>query len=449
MTRRILAGFLLVLLALLALVVVPLGATLSAQDRRDFVRAAEVAARRSAALAEERLGDQADAQDAVGVLTLPVDAGDGVVLLNRAGRTLSTAGQPVAPSIISAVRAGRQPRPDDAVVRTVVVGDPTHPDGSVILVRDSAPIDRRIHGLWVGLGAAALIALALGALVAAGLARWIARPLRDLRAVTERMGEGDVGVRAVADVGVPEVQAVAAAFNDMAARIGVLLDNQREMTADVSHQLRTPLAALRLRLELLADDAPEEMRGELLDALREIARLSRLADGLLAVARAEEVTAPVADVDVEAVVAERIDLWCAMAEDRGVALTARTAPATARSTPGHLEQVLDNVLANAFDVLGPGNSIVVTLDTDGETVVLTVADDGPGMPAHRRESALGRFVGDRAERASTGLGLAIVARLIGADGGAFELLDTPGGGLTAVVRLRSASVESRDPLQRA
>lgn len=435
MTRRIVASFLAVLLALLVLVVVPLGARLSGQERRDFGHSADSAAHSLAALAEERLGDRTDAQDRAGSLRLPADAGDGVALLDRSGRQVAAAGRPVQAAVLKQVRASRRAALADAVVRTAVVGEPARPDGTVVLVRAAEPLDHRIGALWLGLAAAAAIALAVGAVIAVALAGWIARPLRDLHAVTVRMGHGDVGVRAADRAGAAEVRAVAHAFNEMAARIGSLLQAHRTMTADVSHQLRTPLAALRLRLELLADDAPENLRVDLQGALREIARLSRLADGLLAVARTEEAPSAPETVPLDRVVAERLDLWRPLASDRGVVLRSQVAPARARATPGNVEQVLDNLLANALDALDGGGHIDVRVSSEEREVELRVSDDGPGMPAHQRDRACARFVGGRSGGAHAGLGLAIVAGLVAADHGSTRLEETPGGGLSAVVRL--------------
>jgi signal transduction histidine kinase len=436
-TRRILASFLGVLVGLLALVVVPLGVSLAAQQRQDFARSTDGAARALAGVVEERLGDRAGA---AGSLQVSADAGD---VLDSGGRQLIAVGRPISPRVVALVRARRGAQVADAVVSTAVVGDAGHRDGTVILVRDAEPLDHRIRRMWLGLAAAAGAALAVGALVAAALARWIGRPLRDLRAVAVRMGEGDVGARTAERPGPPEVRAVAVAFNDMAGRIGSLLDSQRIMTLDVSHQLRTPLAALRLRLELLADDGPDELRGDLLDALREIARLSRLADGLLAVARAEEVTASPAAVDVAAIVAERVGLWEPVAAERGVTLGAQQVPAAAWANPGHIEQVLDNLIANALDALSTGNRVDVSVQTEPGQVVLRVTDDGPGMSQERREAAFGRFVSDRSAPTKTGLGLAIVARLVAADHGSTTLDQTAGGGLTAVVRLPAADGNRR------
>src|SRR5207237_10915883 len=135
------------------------------------------------------------------------------------------------------VRAQRASSAHDAVVVTAPIGPLASRDGTVVLVRDGGPLDNRVRALWLALAAAALVTVGLGAVLAAGLARWIGRPLRNLGTAATRMGHGDVSVRTDSQLGPPEVRAVAAAFNEMAQRLGVLLESQRNMTADVSHQL--------------------------------------------------------------------------------------------------------------------------------------------------------------------------------------------------------------------
>jgi signal transduction histidine kinase len=218
--------------------------------------------------------------------------------------------------------------------------------------------------------------------------------------------------------------------------------------ADVSHQLRTPLAALRLRLDLLAADPdpdPETTGHELAGALEELARLSRLVDGLLAVARAENVVPVPAAVDVADVARERVVAWHPVADDRGIVLEAGEAgrdagrgggwgtrsPVLAWMGEGHLEQVLDNLIANALDALSAGGHVTVTTTATTAGARISVADDGPGMSAEDRERAFLRFTTSNPN--GTGLGLAIVHRLVTSNGGTAKLTETPGGGLTAIL----------------
>ena len=207
--------------------------------------------------------------------------------------------------------------------------------------------------------------------------------------------------------------------------------------ADVSHQLRTPLAALRLRLDVLAQDADPDTAVELADAQEEIARLSRLVDGLLAIARAENiVTEPVA-VAVDEVIGDRVAAWAPVADEREVAL-AVSGPCQVRASlgDGHLEQILDNLLANALDAVPAGGHIRVGATPSEQGVKVVVADDGSGMSPAQREGAFRRFASNTS--GGTGLGLAIVHRLVTSNGGSAALSDTAGGGLTVTLDLPGA-----------
>ena len=204
--------------------------------------------------------------------------------------------------------------------------------------RDPGPVDRtaeqrRRRRLWVILGTIAVVAMIGAALLAFGLARWVSRPLAGLDTAAGRLADGDLAIRAVVDSGPPELRRLATTFNTMAGRLEALVHGNRAVIADVSHQLRTPLAALRLRLDLLAADTdpdPETTGHELAGALEELARLSRLVDGLLAVARAENVVPVPAAVDVAEVARERVVAWHPVADDRGIVLEAPVSEGGAR-----------------------------------------------------------------------------------------------------------------------
>jgi signal transduction histidine kinase len=238
---------------------------------------------------------------------------------------------------------------------------------------------------------------------------------------------------------------MAASFNMMAGRLETLVHGHRAMLADVSHQLRTPLAALRLRIDLLAVDATPGAQAELAGAQEEIARLSRLVDGLLATARAESVTEQRVIINVLPTIAERVAAWQPVADGAGVKLLVESAGSDAGGLrvalgAGHLEQVLDNLLANAIEALGEGGQVTVTVRGTDAGTELVVADDGPGMSAEERSRAFLRF--HTSSQNGTGLGLAIVHRLLASNGGTARLSDTPGGGLT--VTLEFPAVASPD-----
>ncbi len=239
---------------------------------------------------------------------------------------------------------------------------------------------------------------------------------------------------------------MAATFNMMAGRLETLVHGHRAMLADVSHQLRTPLAALRLRIDLLAVDVGPTAAAELAGAQEEIARLSRLVDGLLATARAESVTEQRVVINLLPNVTERVAAWQPVAAGSGVKLVTEPSGESAEGGgpqvsvgSGHIEQILDNLLANAIEALPEGGRVTVGVSATEASAQLVVADDGPGMSPAERARAFMRFSTTRSR--GTGLGLAIVHRLVTSDGGAARLSETPGGGLTVTLEFPSASHE--------
>ncbi|HLK46119.1 MAG TPA: HAMP domain-containing sensor histidine kinase, partial [Acidimicrobiales bacterium] len=208
-----------------------------------------------------------------------------------------------------------------------------------------------------------------------------------------------------------------------------------------SHQLRTPLTALRLRLENL-ESAPGAATDELASAIAEADRLSHVVEELLVLARTDGSRPERAVIDLTPLVEDRLDAWQPLARDHGVSL--RWDDATARDArgwravacPGHVEQILDNLLANALNATGPGGTVSVAIDRSHDDVEVRVRDTGHGMRAEERLRAFDRFWrSDTSIAGGTGLGLAIVAQLVRASGGTCWLDASPTGGIDAVVRL--------------
>ena len=159
-----------------------------------------------------------------------------------------------------------------------------------------------------------------------------------------------------------------------------------------------------------------------------------MVNGLLAVARADNVTTPAVQIAVDAVIMDRVAAWRPAAEEREVTLTAANLePVSARLGEGHLEQIMDNLLANALDAVPPGGTVHVATAAAGDSLRITIADDGPGMSQQQLRTAFRRFVSTTP--GGTGLGLAIVDRLVTSNGGSAVLSDTPGGGLTVTIEL--------------
>lgn len=451
MTSRILAGFLTVLAAVIAAVIVPLGLTITAQQTRDFQTAARDAALSVRAVAEEHLDDKSGMSALTTVMSRFAAAGDTTFVLDAAGQVVARSGPPVAPALLAAARSGAAlPAAPDAVVIDEPVRDGARDLGRVVLVRGTDPLEERHTSLWLALVLAAIGALLVGALVAWSIARWIGRPLTSLAGAAHDIGAGDVAARADDAAGPQQVRNVAIAFNTMATRVASLLEAQRAMTAEVSHQLRTPLAALRLRLELLGHELEGAPANEVEGMLDETNRLARLLDGLLAVARAEAMPPTPTPTDLRMVAAERLTAWQPVAGEQDVRLDIDAQDAIVLATPGHLEQVLDNLLDNAIRATPPRGRVVIGVRAGPELSSLTVRDSGPGMTAEQRSRVLRRYVTDRDSNGGTGLGLAVVNRLVEIDGGTLELSATPGGGLTTMITLPSVRrAESIDPVGHA
>ena len=467
MTRRILLVLLAFTAAVLVGAVVPLTLDAAGHDRASFILATSGMARTDAAIAQSRLdylaqpgtngpGGGSGGVDAplLVLITQTQQAGDGLLIFQgdpRANHRLVDKGMPSGDWVQLAVRAaaqGEQARQanqpiqpiTEAVGSRVAAAIPVFLHGryglvgTVILARSTKSLNSDIVELWAILGTIALVAMIGATLLAFGLARWVNRPLAGLDSAAARLADGDLESRAVVDSGPPELRRLATTFNTMAGRLEALVHGNRAVIADVSHQLRTPLAALRLRLDLLAADTDPATGHELAGALEELARLSRLVDGLLAVARAENVVPVPTAVDVAEVARERVVAWRPVADDRGITLEAASSPrpsVLAWIGEGHLEQVLDNLIANALDALSAGGYVTVTASATTAGARIIVADDGPGMSAEDRERAFLRFTTSNPN--GTGLGLPIVHRLVTSNGGTARLAERAGGGLTVIL----------------
>jgi signal transduction histidine kinase len=441
MARRIAATVVALIAVLLGVVAVPLGLITAAHDSHSFQDEAVNSGTTLASVAEEKLSDRVSGPALSRDIGRLRQEGDQVSVFDKAGRWL--AGTTVRPAIPPGgigrtldrlTPVTRQAGGRLLVLAPVLTDEGGSTVGAVALSRPTGPLQHRITVLWVLLGAVSAAGLLAAAVLATALARWVSRPLSVLEAAAQRLGNGALDTRSPVGPGPSEVRRLASNFNTMAGRLEALVVGHQAMMADVSHQLRTPLAALRLRLDVLAQDCDEPVAVELAGAQEEIARLSRLVDGLLAVARAEQVVTEPVQVPVDAVIRDRTAAWRPAAEERNVALSAITAdPVQARMGEGQLEQILDNLLANALDAAPAGGNVWVSATATGSSAQIVIADDGPGMSEQQQRTAFRRF--SSATPGGTGLGLAIVHRLVTSNGGSAELSDTPGGGLTITLQL--------------
>lgn len=449
MTRRLVLSNLALISVVLLLLEVPLGLVYARHEHDASIAALQRDASSLGALSEEVIEHPGE-HDVAGLARRFSTGGAGTVLIvDRTGARLASEGtakeDATFRAALLAARAGR-PRTGERAgmsYATVILGTTGSSDGAVLLARPDQALDHRVHAFWLLLALIAAAVMVVSTLVSVQLARWAVAPLEKLEDAATALGRGDLDVRADAGRGPSEVVALAATFNEMADRLDTLVQSQRRFVADASHQLRTPLTALRLRLDNLDAEDPEAVSEIREAALVETSRLSRLVDGLLALARAEGPRTQRAVVDVRGALADRFDAWTPLADERRVALRLDadgSGALTALIVPGHLEQVLDNLIDNALEATPAGGTVSLHAGRAGPSVELHVIDTGPGMTPDERARAFDPFwQGTSANRTgTTGLGLAIVEQLVRASGGTITLGSSPSGGVDAVVRLATA-----------
>ncbi|HXY44089.1 MAG TPA: HAMP domain-containing sensor histidine kinase [Acidimicrobiales bacterium] len=298
------------------------------------------------------------------------------------------------------------------------------------------------HG-WLKLGVLGLIVLLGATVLALAISASLIRPLRRIEAAVDAIGGGSLEVRAPDNSGPAELRRLAGAINSTAERLIRLLEAQRSFAADASHQLRTPLTALRLRLENLQPLDGSAGSRDVTAALAELARLSRLVEALLTLARGDGEQPVLVPVDVGGVVRERLEVWRPLADEQQLELDAsvdsNASCLSVLAWPEALEQVLDNLLANAFEATPRGGRVRIEVHHRDTIVEIHVIDNGPGLAPAERERAFDRFWRGRTSgHEGAGLGLAIVEQLVRASGGSAALQAAGNGGIDATIRLQAA-----------
>jgi two-component system OmpR family sensor kinase len=286
-----------------------------------------------------------------------------------------------------------------------------------------------------------------------GLMIWFAvgRGLRPLFAMSQAVAKRQPDALApLAERSLPqELQPLAGSLNALLARLDSALGAQRRFTADAAHELRTPLAALKLQLDVArrANDQPSRVAAyDDLDA--GVERAAHLVDQLLTLARIEPeaLATRAVDCDLAAIAKEAIVARGALAVDKHIDLgLARETPVHVRGDPASLAILLSNLLDNALRYTPEGGKIDVALDNDGGRAVLTVIDNGPGIPPEERARVFDRFFRGDDREPGSGLGLSIVKRIADAHHATIELgAPDDGTGLVVTVRF-PPSVEMPAP----
>ena len=466
MRRRLLVSYLALTLFVLTVLEIPLGVVFARRQLGEFTTSVERDAVVLATLVEDALEGgrpaevtaEADRYAAGTKARVVVVDARGVAVADSAasGTGSSFANRPeVAGALSGRITTGKRHSTTagaDLVYAAVPVASGGTIHGAVRITAEASAVAARVRRSWLTLAGVAGVSLVGAAALALALARSVSRPLRRLEEAADAIGHGRLDTRAPVDEGPPEVRMVARAFNDTTERLGILLASHDAFVADASHQLRSPLTALRLRLENLEADVHGEALDDLRAAVAETRRLSGIVDGLLALARADRAAGqpPTGLVDPGPLLDERRAVWSSLAEERGVELVvehgAGAGSGPVRATPDRLIQVVDNLLTNALDAAPPGSRITLrTQPADHRWVELHVVDEGPGLSDDERTRAFDRFwrgpsataagAGGGSGLGGAGLGLSIVRRLVAADGGDVELRPGAGGGTDAVVRL--------------
>lgn len=457
MTKRLVLSYLAIALLVLIVLEIPLGVVFARSERRNLVAELKHDALALGAIAEETLAGHQE-RDLQKVVRDYENRTDGRALItDRRGRLVadsSVTEQPsgndysTRPEITTALR-GREAvghrHSDTLGIDLTFVAVPISSGGTVIgavrITYTPTEMNARVQRIWLMLALIGLVVLGATAVVSVLIARSIARPLKKLEHAATALAAGELTGRAEIDEGPHEVRTLGETFDVMANRLEQLVGAQEAFVADASHQLRTPLHALRLRLENAQASASSEAQPDLEAAMREVERLGSLVDGLLALARAEKDAPAPVGIDLATVLIERCEAWEAFAGEHDVMLrTDGSDGLHALATPGHLEQVLDNLISNAVDASPAGGVIELTAVRDESCLEIHVTDHGPGMSRAERARAMDRFWrADGSSQGGSGLGLAIARRLVRLDGGEIDLRETPGGGLDAVVQLRQAA----------
>ncbi len=352
-------------------------------------------------------------------------------IYSRAGTRIAGAGPAVADAPTRSALGAREPIGTASDGRLVVAEPLVNGElvtGAVRAQRSQAQVARRAHRAWLALAGLGAGVVALAVVAALALGRRLARPLERLAAAARRVGEGDFAVRAE-PTKIKEIDDVSTALNSSSRRVDELVSRERSFSADASHQLRTPLAALRLELESAALSSPGREE-ELTAAMAQVDRLQSTIETLLALSRGtatgEQTT------DLGRALTELEARWHGPLAQEGRPLRVRVdaSPALAAIAPAVLTEVIDVLVQNAL-VHGAG-AVDVVVRRVGDAFAVEVKDQGRGFGAYAEHAF------DRGSGEGHGIGLALARSLAHAEGARLQITD-PGPRPTVSLLIAPAS----------
>ncbi|WP_155060553.1 ATP-binding protein [Streptomyces blattellae] len=318
--------------------------------------------------------------------------------------------------------------------------------GETVTVQEPrSVVTREVWRTLVIIAAVALLAVVAAVLLAVRQANRLASPLTDLAETAERLGSGDPRPRHKR-YGVPELDRVADVLDGSAERIARMLTAERRLAADASHQLRTPLTALSMRLEeITLTDDPDTVKEEATIAIAQVERLTDVVERLLTNSR-DPRTGSAVTFDLDEVIQQQLAEWRPAYRSAGRAVVSSgKRHLHAVGTPGAVAQVLAALIENSL--MHGGGTVALRTRVTGNQAVVEVTDEGPGVPAD-----LGARIFERAisGRNSTGIGLAVARDLAEADGGRLEMLQAapPVFGLFLSRTATKKSAEDAEPTVR-
>ncbi|MBO2449290.1 HAMP domain-containing histidine kinase [Actinomadura barringtoniae] len=423
--RRTLALVSLAVTSMIALGTLVPSALLARELARD--RAVIEAQRRLSVLVSVVSGspDRATIEHAVAVVN--TETGGASVVVFPDGSTIG--GGSLVPSTVLVSARGRSLAMETRSSGRRVVLQAT-PSGAIVQV--SLPGDALPPGVvaaWAVMGMVSLLLVAFSMFTADRLGARVVGAAQRLGEAAARLGAGDMRVR-IEPEGPPELQDTAIAFNTVAERVSWQIATEREMAADLSHRLRTPLTVLRLNVDRLGVDeatAPTRLA---------LSRLEQEIDQVIRMTRRSEDESDTAMCDAAEVVRERVEYWSALADDQGRRWHL-TCPEHSVSVPvgrGELSAALDAVLGNVFHHTPEGVAFAVTVQSGRDRAGILISDAGPGIPEPETMSERGRSGGG-----STGLGLDIARRLAESTGGEMKIDRSVMGGAHVGLWLRTTA----------